>query len=446
MSKTKFTLYLLVFSLCLLASTSSMASQPNGSLSKAQVESLTESISQALKKDYIFPNVASKVAAVLKSNVESSVYDKYQDPLALSERLTKDIRSINNDNHLNVVYTPQSGGMRMVMRGGPNAAASPKMLKRLARSNFGFDSIDILEGNIGYINLTSFVSPTYAGDTASAAMQYLYNTDAIIFDLRENRGGSGEMYQLLASYLFNEGPLLLNEIYWPGENRRYQTWTLPHLPGKRMPNKDIYILTSSHTASAAEVFSYTLKHHNRATVIGEVTIGVANPISPTKINNEFTVWMSKAESKHPITQTNWEGKGVIPHVQTTKSNALNTAHKLALEKLISANKNDNAYYRWYADFVNNKGKTITISSKLLSSYEGTFVTNTGEKRVLKAKNGTLWYGPNVSELTKLKALNKTAFIIPGDSEFKLEINIQNDKVQGISRLFSSGRVISMEKS
>lgn len=446
MSVKEFKKYFVASSLLWSTSFGCLADGNTNPSAGVDVNSTIQSISKALKEEYIFPDVASEISKVLEKNEESGVYTKYQNPHDLSAKLTEDIRSINKDVHLSVVYTPQKGGgMRMVMRGGTGSGANSKYLKALARKNYGFKSVEIMEGNVGYINLTSFVSPTYAGETAAAAMQYLYNTDAIIFDLRENRGGAGEMYQLLASYLFDQGPLKLNEIYWPSEDRRYQVWTLPHLPNKRMPNKDIYILNSSITASAAEVFSYTLKHHNRAKIVGEITVGAANPISPTKVSKDFTVWMSKGEATHPITKSNWEGKGVIPHVQTTRQNALNTAHMMALENLSEKNKDDSAYFEWFQEIVKAKGTSLKLSSKLLRSYEGTFNSRSGDKRVTKVNDGELWYGPNTEELTKLVALTNTSFMLPGDNSFKLQITMEGSEVTGINRLFSSGRVIPMKK-
>lgn len=429
-----------------LAFLSIQAQAQNSNSNDIDLKMVINGISTALEDEYIFPNVAKQISTVLKENLHAGKYDKYTDLHELSDRLTQDIRSLNRDVHLNVIHTPNSpGGMRMVMRGGPGSGISEQRLKQLSRDNFGFESVEILEGNIGYLNITSFVDPTYAGKTAAAAMEYLYHTDAIIFDVRDNRGGAGEMYQLLASYLFDQGPLQLNEIYWPKEDRRYQTWTLPHLPGERMPNKDVYILTSAKTGSAAEVFSYTLKHHERATLVGEVTVGAANPVSPTRISEEFSVWMSKGEAKHPITRSNWEGKGVIPHVKTSRTEALQTAHSLALKNLAERNEEDRAYFEWFLEIAEANKAKIEVSKEVLSSYAGTYNGMSGDARFIREKNGELFYGSDEQNLTKLNALSNNRFMIPGDKTFKLEIVVEDNHVTGINRLFSTGRVITMKK-
>lgn len=435
--------YIFILSLAIL-SFSTLAK--NNQLSNSEIEQLTRKISKVLQEEYIFLDDAKKIADLLNINVKSGKYFNYNTPEELSIKLTEDLRSINNDVHLNVLYTsPSVTGMRMIKRGGSEAKISKPALQTMKRNNFGFESVKILDGNIGYINLTSFMNPDYAGETAVAAMQFLSSSDAIIFDLRENRGGAGEMYQLLASYLFDEGPVQLNEIYWPKEDRRYQTWTLPHVPGKRFPNKKVYILTSGHTGSAAEVFSYSLKHYDRATLIGETTVGAANPVSPTKVTDNFSVWLSKAEAKNPVTKTNWEGIGVQPHIKTTKAAAFNVAHAMALEDLAKSNPDSKAYYQWFSDIVKAKSNNVEVTAEVLASYVGVYKSESGDQRVLAVKNGSLFYGPKHQNMDILTPLSQQTFMLPGNHGFKLKIELVNNEVVGIKRLFDSGRVIPMKR-
>lgn len=432
-----FTISLVMFSVSSVAKDSTIPA--------SEIEQLTKQISSVLQEEYIFPKDANKISTLLERNIKSGEYASYKTPQELSIRLTEDLRSISNDVHLNVQYTsPSTGGRRMIMRGGPGTKISKQAMQGMQRNNFGFESVRILEGNIGYVNLTSFVNPDYAGETAVAAMQFLSSSDAIIFDLRENRGGAGEMYQLLASYLFDEGPVQLNEIYWAKEDKRYQTWTLPHVPGKRFPNKDVYILTSANTGSAAEVFSYSLKHYDRATIVGETTVGAANPVSPTKLSEHFTLWLSKGKATNPVTKTNWEGKGVQPDVKTTKGEAFNVAHAMALKALAKSNPDSQAYYQWFSDIVQAKNNKVEITAEVLASYTGVYKNESGDQRVLAKKGGALYYGSQHSNIEQLIPLSTNTFMLPNNNGFKLKVELTNNKVTGIKRLFDNGRVISME--
>src|SRR5262249_23014267 len=116
------------------------------------------------------------------------------------------------------------------------------------------------------------------------------------------------------------------------ENNTHQWWTLPHLPGKRYLDKDVYVLTSQRTFSAAEEFTYNLKNLKRATIIGETTGGGAHPVGPYRINDHFAVIVPSARAINPVSKTNWEGVGVKPEVETPADLALKTAHLMALKK------------------------------------------------------------------------------------------------------------------
>lgn len=413
------------------------------SLSDSEVNTIVTAVGNALIKDYVFPDTAKKIDQLLKSNLRNNSYKKFHDPLELSERLTDDIRSVTGDAHLSVSYTgpSTSGGMRMRMVGGKN---NSDYLQSLKRKNYGFKEVKILPGNVGYINITEFVNPEFAGETAVATMSFVQDTDAIIFDLRENRGGAGEMYQLLVSYLFDEGPIKINEIYWPGEDRRYQTWTLPHLPGKRLPNTEVYILTSGKTGSAAEVFSYALKNLERATLIGEKTVGAANPISPSQIHEHFLVWMSKGIATNPITKSNWEGVGVLPDLNIDSSKALSLAHLEALKSLKTKHADSSAYFDWNIEIANSELEKIDISNSKLQSFSGQYKSPMGEIREISFENGKLYYGTPGSQLEKLSPISEDTFMLQGNDTFKLTIETsETGKVKGLVRRFDSGRVIPM---
>jgi C-terminal processing protease CtpA/Prc len=49
--------------------------------------------------------------------------------------------------------------------------------------------VEILPRNIGYVKLDGFAPVNLCALTVVAAMNFVANVDAIIFDLRDNRGG-----------------------------------------------------------------------------------------------------------------------------------------------------------------------------------------------------------------------------------------------------------------
>ena len=130
-------------------------------------------------------------------------------------------------------------------------------------------------GNVGYLDLRYFAAPWVAQPTATAAMAVLANADALIFDLRHNQGGMPGMVQFLCPYLFVERTHL-NSLYFREGDRTDEFWT-HDVPGRRMPDVPVFVLTSAATFSAAEEFCYDLRTRERATLVGEQTRGGANP-------------------------------------------------------------------------------------------------------------------------------------------------------------------------
>src|SRR5690606_13915031 len=127
--------------------------------------------------------------------------------------------------------------------------------------------------------------------------------------------GAPEMVQFLISYLFDDEIRHLNDIYTRFNDTTTHFWTLPYVPGKRMPDVDVYVLTSSGTFSGGEEFSYNLRSMERATLIGETTGGGAHPGRDFPINDLFTLFIPGGRAINPVTKSNWEGTGVTPHVE-----------------------------------------------------------------------------------------------------------------------------------
>ena len=225
------------------------------------------------------------------------------------------------DKHLRVFVLPPE-----VEQTEEELAKARRRFEERARStNFGFRRIEVLDDNIGYLDLRKFADPRVAGSTAVAAMGVLANVDALIFDVRNNSGGSPYMVQLLASYLLEEPPLHLNDHYVRSSDLTRQYYSFPWLPGQRRPDIPVFVLTSDHTFSAAEGFAYLLQSLERAIIIGESTAGGAHPVKVVGLGNGLAVSIPFATTINPVTKTNWEGVGVVPDITVAAEDALRTA-------------------------------------------------------------------------------------------------------------------------
>jgi len=285
-----------------------------------------------LNESYVFPDTAKKMGDLVKSKQKKGDYDSITDGNAFAKMLTQNFQEVSHDKHLNVDFSPVPMPKRP--EGPPDADARARYRKDMERMNCGFDKVEILSGNVGYLKFNFFADPEVCGPTAVAAINFLANVDAIIFDLRENGGGDPKMIAFLSTYLFSE-PTHLNDLWERKGDVTHQYWTLPYVPGKHLDGKPAYVLTSKETFSGAEEFSYNLKNLKRATLIGETTGGGAHPVSGHRIDDHFMIGVPFARAINPISKTNWEGTGVEPDVKVPAADALATAQKLAAEKLIS---------------------------------------------------------------------------------------------------------------
>jgi CubicO group peptidase (beta-lactamase class C family) len=282
-----------------------------------------------LNDAYVFPEVAKKMEQTIRERLARKEYDAANSPAQLVSMLTAHLREVSKDKHLRVVYDPR--GFPAERKPAKEDLEKERAMRSL--QNFSFQKVERLEGNIGYIDLRGFEDANWAADTAAAAMNFLANTDALIFDMRNNGGGQPEMVRLLCSYLFNSRTHL-NDIYWRPTNKTTEYWTLDKLAGKKYgEQKEVYVLTSRRTFSAAEEFTYNLKNLKRATIVGETTGGGAHPVDFYRINNHFGIGVPAGRAINPISKTNWEGTGVAPDISVPAEQALKTAQLDAMKKL-----------------------------------------------------------------------------------------------------------------
>lgn len=284
-----------------------------------------------IRTAYIFADVAEKIAAALRAKAAKNEYDGINAPREFADRLTRDVQEVSHDRHLRILFNPEG----LPERGRPSAEERARGLAEERRRNFGFEKVERLDGNVGYLDLRGFSGTPESKDVAVAAMNVLADTDALIFDLRRNGGGSPFMIGILSSYLFNE-VVHLNAFYIRETDTRREFFTTADVQGRRYgKDKPIYVLTSTRTFSAAEEFTYNLKHLKRSTTVGETTGGGAHPGGVRRITDHFGIWLPNGRAINPITKTNWEGTGIEPDIKTEAPQALQAAHLDALKKILA---------------------------------------------------------------------------------------------------------------
>ncbi len=294
---------------------------------------LVEHALELLEKKYVFPDVARRIAESVRTRLLRGEYDEVADAEALAALLTAHLREANGDRHLSLRYhrEPQSPSEGDIWR---DPAWIRQYEVEAALDNYGIHEVRRLPGNVGYILLTSLDEAEYTAEAVVAAMNLVANTSALIFDLRRNNGGAPTGVALWCSYLFPAEPVHLNDVYCRQGDATQQYWTLPFVPGRRYLGKPAYVLTSGRTFSGAEEFAYNLKNLGRATIVGETTLGGANPVEAYRLDPHFELRVAVCRAINPVTGTNWEGVGVEPDIAVPAEDALERAHREALARII----------------------------------------------------------------------------------------------------------------
>ena len=316
----------------LWGATFAQSGSPDITLARDVKGRIIQTLIDKLNHQYVFPEVAQKITQDLIARQQEGEYERVTSARIFAGLLTAQLRDVSHDKHLGVEYDPERIA-EAAAAPGRTAAEEQEERRRFAESiNFCFDKVERMPGNVGYLELRCFDDPALASETAVAAMRFLANTYGLVIDLRRNRGGDPGMIQLLATYLFGSELVHLNDIYTRTSNTTQQFWTLPYVPGRRLTDKDIWILTSQRTFSAAEEFAYDLKSLKRATIVGETTGGGANPENDEALSDHFFASIPFGRAINPITKTNWEGAGVTPDVPVRADLALKVAYLAALKK------------------------------------------------------------------------------------------------------------------
>ncbi|NIM57501.1 MAG: hypothetical protein GTO16_00960 [Candidatus Aminicenantes bacterium] len=446
----------LVFFLCL----SSFSQEAKDTSEKPIIDAdtkiqIVEKIGELLVNNYAYPEKAKEMKNLITNKLKKGDYNSIDNVRKFAGILTQDLRKIKNDLHLRVSYSP--GSVRRIRKSRSQSdeerkKALEEKIERERKSNFGFKELKLLEGNIGYLNLGYFSSLRQAGEICVAAINFLANAEAVILDLRSNNGGSHFMLKLISSY-FIENNTNLWSFEWKegGRQQIEQHWVLPFVPGRTLFEKDLYILTSGSTFSAAEGFSYNMKAHKRATLIGETTQGGGIAGNLEIVNNDFVIFVPKYRSINPITNTyiDIEGNGVKPDIEVPAHRALFTAHMHAIDKLIEKSnnlKNTNSL-NWIRDWVKTKQDPYKLDFKSIKKYVGKYTKDFE----IFIENGSLYLRESSSYIeypgfsSKLIPMSENLFIIEKAGFVRIKFETDNHYNIKATLLYQNGNKVTAEK-
>jgi carboxyl-terminal processing protease len=213
------------------------------------------------------------------------------------------------------------------------------------QNNDDFDGLIIWGkiGDIGYINLLRMIGFSDTGATKdevkkaklamNQVMSQLKDSRAIIVDVTANGGGEDEVSRIFASYFTEQATLAYKKQVY-GSNLPPQSFHIS--PAKEHQfSGPVYLVTSDHTVSGAEIFTLAMRSLENVTHIGETTRGALSDILDKTLPNGWNLGLSN-EIYIDATGQHWESKGIPPQKQVNifRSENINTSHLQAM-KLIT---------------------------------------------------------------------------------------------------------------
>ena len=305
------------------------AQQAGSLMDPASRESVLRTVADIVESKYVLAEKAKGFADAFRALARSGAYDALADPGAFAGKVTADLIDITGDRHLNFRVIVASD----VGEKAEGSLHHPVRYFRLRiKENVGFHRLEWLEPAIGYLDLRRFYSFDQAKEMAAAAMTFLADARAVIIDVRENGGGSGDF---LSSY-FLPYPTQLSGSFSRQTGILTESWTSRDIGMAPRLDVPVFILIGPNTFSAAEAFAYDMQSRKRATLIGEPSKGGAHSVDVFPVGDGFEFYISTERAVSPVSGGNWEGSGVIPDLRVPAASALEAA-------LVEARKAAEAY-------------------------------------------------------------------------------------------------------
>lgn len=169
--------------------------------------------------------------------------------------------------------------------------------------------IEVLDGNIGYLNLSQFTAT--APQLVRNALDELRVNErrALIIDIRRNPGGLLQSVVEVTS-IFKQSGVVLYETFGDGTERTFNVNPAFYM-GVNVP---IVILTDEGSASASELFAGALQDAGVAFIIGETTFGKGTVQTVQPLSNGGALRLTIARWLTP--NRNWINDiGIIPNLE-----------------------------------------------------------------------------------------------------------------------------------
>jgi len=289
------------------------------------------SLADLLRERFAFRERGIAAANEIEAMQQRGEFDDARSAAALLALIETRIAPIVNDRHFRVRYLGPEV-LAGFSEGPPSTGEIAAFHEEVRLRGSEIPDVRWLPGNVGYIRINMFLDTPPGVEKLAAAMGMLADTGALIIDVRGSPGGEPAGVANVIGHLIAErtATVRVETAFDPSSNRTF--YAEPRTPG--FAGKPIYVLIDGETGSGAEEFAYDLQAMQRATLVGQTTFGAATPGGFRPLTNGFAAFIPMQTVSNTVTGTNWEGVGVRPDVEVASEQALEQAHRLALESIL----------------------------------------------------------------------------------------------------------------
>jgi carboxyl-terminal processing protease len=196
----------------------------------------------------------------------------------------------------------------LTVRRGSQAAFDVKLAREVIRV---LPVQSRMEGNVGYIRITSFSEQTTSGlESAIAKIKADggKNLKGVVLDLRNNPGGLLDQSISVSSDFLSDGVVVSTR------GRRSEDATQFKVQGKDLLNGlPMVVLVNAGSASASEIVAGALQDHKRATILGTRSFGKGSVQSVIPLPGRGALRLTTARYYTPSGRS-IQGTGIDPDV------------------------------------------------------------------------------------------------------------------------------------
>ncbi|HEV8395647.1 MAG TPA: S41 family peptidase [Vicinamibacterales bacterium] len=290
------------------------------SLTFEQLRETVEAIKAALAEQYVEPASGTRLGQALSHELERGAFAAGIEPRDLAAGIQHFLQAESRDRHLLMWYGPPGDILKLVG-------------DRLQGPSIG--RTELRPDGVGMVEVRHFLNENQGNAAIAAqidgAMRAVVAAKALVFDVRLNPGGDLSSVAHLCAYLFQSRTHLLTRAL-RGRSDAIEVWTRDEVPGQRVPDVPVYVVTSADTFSAGEAFAFALQKTGRAVIVGERTGGGGYSGTFARLPNGFTMFVSTGRTFDPRSGAGWQVDGVRPDREVPAADALDLALRLAAPK------------------------------------------------------------------------------------------------------------------